>query len=333
MADFGQTLVMFPGQGSQQLGMATQLIRDFPLTQPVFEEAEDVLGLPLRKVMADGPLELLTSTRYAQPAIFVVGLAYLAVLRAEIGLTSSYYAGHSLGEITALVAADKLTFSAALVLVTARALAMQQVFPVQHAAMAAVLKMSYAELQLSCDEVIETLGAAPPIHHGGRELAHYLDIAAINSTQQMVVAGSKLAMSCLKQLVEQRKNDQVSQVRMINLAVSAPFHSRYMQPAQAALTETFGAIKWQSSPAQVIANISGEIPSSYTSEHLLHQISRPVQWHRTLSTALQRGVECFIELGHSRVLQRMWAAEECFQTQAARLMGTADLRNFLSSWS
>lgn len=330
MVSSEHTLVMFPGQGSQKVGMAQLILREFPAVKPLFEEAEDTLKQPLMRIMAEGPPARLAHTRYAQPCVFVVALAYHRVLQAETGLSSLYYAGHSLGEITALVAAGKLAPTVALQLVAARAHAMAAAFPTEHAAMAAIMPMSEAavrHLLVECNRVLAQ--AAPMQVRAGAELFHSLDISAINSTGQVVVAGSKHGLAVLQAMLNDPESRAVAGARRIKvrpLAVSAPFHSRYMEPARRMLTEPFEAAALQDSPARIIANVSGEVAHTYSAEHLLRQLTSPVRWHETLLTARAVGVRRFIALSHSSVLMRMWMAEDCFQSGAATMLSTADLK-------
>lgn len=326
------TLVMFPGQGSQKVGMAQLILREFPAVKPLFEEAEDTLKQPLMRVMADGPSDRLAHTSYAQPCVFVVALAYHQVLQAETGLASLYYAGHSLGEITALVAAGKLTLAAALAVVAARAHAMAEAFPTEHAAMAAIVHMSEAQVRHLLAQCNRVLAQVTPMQVPAGELPHSLDIAAINASQQVVVAGSQQGLTVLQAMLNEAAAPIASggkRVKVRPLAVSAPFHSRYMEPARRQLTELFAATSLQESPARIIANVSGEVTSPYSAEHLLRQITAPVRWHQTLLTARAEGVRRFIALSQSSVLMRMWAAEECFQSGDATMLGTADLRGAL----
>lgn len=316
-----RTGVIFPGQGSQKVGMA-RLSREFSQAALVFEEAEDRLKIPLRQVASQGPQSLLNSTVYAQPIILVTSLAHLRVLRSELDFQGDYYAGHSLGEITALVAAGVLSYEQALSFVSCRAQVMQQAFCAEHAAMAAVIGLGYDELKRLCKHAHERLCDAPALVHGSSRYPHMVDISAVNSSMQLVVSGSKRAVSTLKTLI----NQEHDRVRIIPLAVSAPFHSRYMNPAQIALSQVIQQLSFCTSH-QVIANVSGDLEDPYESQHLLKQITAPVQWFKTLKTALSCGVDRIVEVGHSRVLTRMWDCEPV--AKHLSLYSTADIGEFI----
>lgn len=327
-----KTLVMFPGQGSQYVGMANELEREFPVSRFLFEEAEDALRFPLRKLMRQGPESQLRLTAYAQPATLVTSYAHWQVVSQETAVQDAWFAGHSLGEITALVAACKLSFAEALRLVRRRAHAMQAAFPEQHASMAAVINVPQEVLFESLEAASGTLMDAhnlPPLMGAGGSLEHMVDLSAINSRHQMVVAGSKDAIRCLQKITARKIGElQLPKSRFVPLAVSVPFHSRYMIAARRSLEELFRTASWQQSGTKVIPNVTGQIcGKGYGAEELLAQIHQPVQWLKTFETSLAHQITRFIEVGSATVLQKMWAREPL--PEGSLMEGTKDLTEFV----
>ena len=327
------TLVMFPGQGSQYVGMANELEREFPATRFLFEEAEDVLRFSLRKLMRQGPESQLRLTTYAQPATLVTSYAHWQVVSQETAVQDVWFAGHSLGEITALVAACKLRFAESLRLVERRAHAMQAAFPEHHAAMAAVIGVPPEVLFEALEEASGTLREArnlPTLIGADGPLEHMVDLSAINSHYQMVVAGSKDAIRCLQKITARKIGElQLPRSRFIPLAVSAPFHSRYMIAASHSLEELFRGASWQLSEAEVIPNVTGQrcTGKGYGAGELLAQIHQPVQWLKTLETSLAHQITRFIEVGSTTVLQKMWDKEPL--PEGCLMEGTKQLTEFV----
>lgn len=277
-----RTLAMFPGQGSQFVGMGKQLLADFPYVKTAFEEAEDATKLNLRALCFDGPEEDLKLTANTQPCILTVSVATWRVLVNEAGFKPAFFAGHSLGEYSAVVAAGKLSLSDAAGLVRKRGEAMQAAVPPGVGAMAAVMNLAGEDLKKKC------AGVSKP----GR----VVEVVNFNSPQQLVVAGHKAAVDELCQKLE------AAGVRFVMLAVSAPFHSSLMAPAREKMTALLNAAKFTATVAPVIANLSGKVAADYGPKYLIEQINSAVLWTQTLETAQAAECDAYVEVGPGKVL-------------------------------
>lgn len=275
-------LAMFPGQGSQFVGMGKALVGDFPSTKLIFEEVEDACGVSIRNLCFEGPEEELKLTANTQPCILAVSVAKWFVISSETGMVPTAYAGHSLGEYSALVASGKLSLSRAAFLVRKRGEAMQAAVPEGRGSMAAILKYPAAELEELCGRISST--------HGCVQVVNY------NSKDQLVVAGQTDAVKHLLLCLDELK------VRCVTLPVSAPFHSSLMSPAKNSMTPLLDASEIVPNDAQIIANLTGKPVVDYDTSFLVKQIDSPVLWTHTLESALEMGIETYIEVGPGKVL-------------------------------
>lgn len=275
-------LAMFPGQGSQYVGMGQQLLDTFPYVKSVFEEAEEACHLPLRRLCLEGPESELKLTAHTQPCLLAVSVAYWRVLTQESDLRPSLFAGHSLGEYSALVASGKLSLARAAYLVHERGRAMQEAVPAGLGAMAAVMKMASDQLEALCEK-----------HSQGPER---VEIANYNSDAQLVVAGHAKAVASLCDELKEL------QVRTVALPVSAPFHSSLMRPAREHMKDLLEASHIKANDAGIIANLTGELVRDYSVRYLIEQIDSPVRWIQTIEAAQNLGVTRFIEIGPGKVL-------------------------------
>ncbi|NLM37820.1 MAG: ACP S-malonyltransferase [Firmicutes bacterium] len=267
---------LFPGQGSQYVGMGASLYREFALARSIFAEAEEVLGLPLRQYCFEGPLAELTETRIAQPAILTVEYIIYRLLAAE-GVVPAWVAGHSLGEYAALVAAGTLTFADALSLVQKRAEHMAAV-PVE-GGMAAVINYPFAKLEALVKEL-----AAEGI----------IALANFNSPTQIVVSGEKRLVEALVARIAEEKGG-----RAIPLAVQGAFHSRLMKPAAERFRMDLAGTTFRPLQTPLISNVTAEeVTAAADLPSLLEkQIYSPVQWEATTRRLLASGCDLFLELG------------------------------------
>ncbi|HHW11683.1 MAG TPA: ACP S-malonyltransferase [Firmicutes bacterium] len=267
---------LFPGQGSQYVGMGASFYAEFALARSIFAEAEEVLGLPLRKYCFEGPLTELTKTRIAQPAILTVEYIIYRLLTEE-GVAPTWVAGHSLGEYAALVAAGTLTFADALQLVQKRAEYMAAV-PVD-GAMAAVVNYPFAQLEAMVKEL-----AADGI----------IELANFNSPTQIVVSGEKQLVEALVARITEEKVG-----RAIPLAVQGAFHSRIMEPAAKRFHDDLARTNFLPLKTPLISNVTAEeVTSPDELPSLLEkQIYSPVQWEATTRHLLASGCDLFLELG------------------------------------
>jgi len=275
-------LAMFPGQGSQYVGMGKDLCEKFDVARNTFSEADEFLGFKLSNLCFDGPEEDLKLTANQQPAILTTSIAIWRVLTSETPLSPALYAGHSLGEYSALVAAGKLDFEQSVQLVRKRGQAMQRAVPEGTGAMAAVIGFDPEALIERCGAVDSELGK--------------VEVVNFNSSQQQIVSGHKEAVEALVRALAQEK------VRCTSLPVSAPFHSSLMAPAREEMTAELEETPLLSTERSVIPNLTGKNSRPYTIDNLIKQIDSPVLWTDTLKTAVEEGCDTFFEIGPGKVL-------------------------------
>jgi [acyl-carrier-protein] S-malonyltransferase len=278
-----KTAFIFPGQGSQQVGMGKQLGEAHPVARQVFEEADCVLGMRLASLCFEGPDEELRLTVNTQPAILTASIAALRVLEAR-GVRADFVAGHSLGEYTALVAAGSLRFDDALRAVRKRGLYMQEAVPPGEGAMAALIGIDIGIVKSICAEA-SSLGVCAP--------------ANINSPNQTVIAGHRPAV---ERAVNMAKSSGAK--RAVMLAVSAPFHCELMKPAAERLESIFNEIVFADLTMPLVTNVDAELITCGRAarDALLRQVASPVRWTESVNRLLDEGVTRFIEVGPGKVL-------------------------------
>ncbi|WP_283152241.1 ACP S-malonyltransferase [Guptibacillus hwajinpoensis] len=280
----GKIAFLFPGQGSQAVGMGQDFMEAYSVSKDVFTEADHRLNFELTKLIMNGPIETLTRTENAQPALVTTSVAVLEALR-EKGITADYTAGHSLGEYSALVASGALSFSDAVFAVRNRGLYMEEAVPSGEGAMAAIMGMEREELQQVVDEVSASTDT--------------VQLANLNSPGQIVISGAKAGVEKASEVAKEK-----GARRVIPLQVSGPFHSSLMKPAADQLSGILEAIEIKDASIPVIANVTAE-PSTSAEEiqnHLLKQIYSPVLWEDTVRKLMDLGVDTFIEIGPGNVL-------------------------------
>jgi [acyl-carrier-protein] S-malonyltransferase len=273
---------LFPGQGSQAVGMTRELFEHNDSARALLERAFQVLP-GLETLMFEGPEDALKLTENAQPALVASSVACYRAWRAATGLTPNYAAGHSLGEFSALVAARALEFDDALRLVRARGHYMQAAVPVGEGAMAAVLKLSLEEIR----ETLSTLEGA--------------EVANLNTPEQTVISGSVAGVAAATDALKARG------ARIIPLQVSAPFHSSLMQPARERLEKDLAITEFHDFYFPVIANVTAEAnaDSSSLPDLLSRQVTSSVRWVESVQKLVSLGVTEFIEFGPGTVLTGM----------------------------
>ncbi|MGA2358374.1 MAG: ACP S-malonyltransferase [Terriglobales bacterium] len=274
---------LFPGQGSQAVGMGKELADNYPVARRTFEEADEALGYKLSRLCFAGPEEKLKLTEITQPAILTASVAAWRVLQ-EKGLKPDFVAGHSLGEYSAHVAAGTLTFADAVRTVRNRGKYMQEAVPVGVGAMAAILGMSL-------DKVNEIASAAAQ-----REVCQ---TANINSPEQIVISGNAGAVERAIKLAHER-----GAKKAVSLPVSAPFHCSLMQPAQDRLAEDLRTLRFQDPACAVVSNVDAAVVVSAQAarEALIRQVTGTVRWAPSLRLLIDKGVSLFIEVGPGKVL-------------------------------
>ena len=278
-----RTAFIFPGQGSQQVGMGRDLADTQPVSGQVFEEADRVLGIRLSSLCFEGPDEELRLTVNTQPAILTSSIAALRALEAR-GARADSVAGHSLGEYTALVAAGSLKFGDALGAVRKRGLYMQEAVPPGEGAMAALIGIDVESVRAICAEASSRGVCAP---------------ANINSPNQTVIAGHRPAVERAVELAKAK-----GAKRAVMLAVSAPFHCELMKPAAERLAALFDETVFSDLRVPLVTNVDAELitAGAEARDALLRQVASPVRWSESIKLLLDEGVTRFVEVGPGKVL-------------------------------
>lgn len=275
---------IFPGQGSQQVGMGKDLCENFKVAKEAFEEADEALRLKISSLCFDGPEEELKLTANTQPAILTVSVSALRVLQLETDLSPSLLAGHSLGEYTALVAGEAVDFAEAVRAVRARGQFMQEAVPVGEGALGALLGLDEAEVSSICEEAAQ---------------GEVLTPANFNCPGQIVISGHTGAVTRAVDLATER-----GAKRAMLLPVSAPFHSPLMKPAGERLKEVLEGMAVRDAQIPVVANVDAEPNASADRivKLLTQQVSAPVRWEESMRRMLSEGISRFVEVGPGRVL-------------------------------
>ena len=275
---------LFPGQGSQVVGMGKDLCDRFAVARAVFAEADDVLRVPLSKLCFEGPLEELTLTANTQPALLTMSWALTRVLASEFALAPSWVAGHSLGEFSALVAAGALTFADGLRVVRERGCAMQAAVAPGIGSMAAVLGLDLDRIARICVEAADGQVVSP---------------ANLNGGGQIVIAGHREAVERALSLAKER-----GATRVMVLPVSAPFHCALMAPAAARLDRALEAITISPLRCPVITNVEARACTGpgRVKELLVAQVCSVVRWQESVEELARLGCRAAIEVGPRRVL-------------------------------
>ena len=276
--------LIFPGQGSQYVGMGKDLYDRSPAAKQVFQEANEVLGYDLTALCFQGPEEDLKLTANTQPAILTVAVAALRMMQAERQLAPLAAAGHSLGEYGALVAAGGLRFRDAVRLVHLRGRFMQEAVPVGVGAMAAVMGLSPAEVEALCREASQ---------------GEILSPANFNSPGQIAVSGHATAVKRAVEIVAKQAGKKA-----VLLPVSAPFHCALMKPAAEKLREAFSTVETGELAFPVVSNVEADdYPGKDRIKELLfRQVDHPVRWEESMQKLVAMGPELILEVGPGKVL-------------------------------
>lgn len=275
---------VFPGQGAQKVGMVKDLYDQYAMVREVFEEADDALGFSLTKLCFEGPDEELMKTYHTQPAILTASVACYRILVAE-GIKPDIVAGHSLGEYSALVAAQVMSFADAVRTVRLRGQFMQEAVPLGEGAMAAIMGLDDERIAAICADISSVGGVVEPVNY--------------NCPGQLVIAGSTKAV---QQATEELK--KAGAKRAVMLHVSAPFHSSLMQPAAKRLGEVLHDLTLQQATIPVVLNVTGqpETDAAAIKEALVKQAASPVLWITCTQTMKNMGADVLVEVGPGKTL-------------------------------
>ena len=279
----GAIAFLFPGQGSQAVGMGKDLAEKYPIARQTFEEADEALGYTLSQLCFEGREEQLRLTEVTQPAILTASIAALRVLEGRMP-RPAYVAGHSLGEYSAHVAAGTLSFADAVRTVRCRGKYMQEAVPLGVGAMAAILGMDVEKVTAVCRDAAQ---------------GEVCDPANINSPQQIVISGHTSAVERAAKLASQRgaKRAQL-------LTVSAPFHCSLMKPAQDRLEADLNALTFHKPVFPVVSNVDAKLISDFdpARDALIRQVTGSVKWDQSMRLLMASGVQTFVEVGPGKVL-------------------------------
>ncbi len=285
------TAYVFPGQGSQAIGMAQALATAFPVAREVLQEVDEALGQKLSQLMAEGPEDALTLTENAQPAIMAASLAAFRVMQKEMGITlpgsAMLVAGHSLGEYSALTAAGALSITDAARLLRVRGQAMQAAVKPGAGQMAAIIGPELVAVR----EIVQEAATQLP--------GEVVEIANHNAQNQIVISGSVAGVERAMQLAK-----EAGAKRALALAVSAPFHCSLMKPAAEKMREALAAAKIAAPLVPVVANVTAQAVSDPNQiRHLLvEQVTGMVRWVDSILYMQQQGITRLVEIGHGQVL-------------------------------
>ncbi|WP_368929473.1 ACP S-malonyltransferase [Bacillus pumilus] len=275
---------LFPGQGSQKIGMGKDLFEQEAVSKAVFEEADKTLGFDLSSMIFEGEAEELTLTYNAQPALLTTSIAILKKFE-ESGIKADYAAGHSLGEYTALVAAGALSFQDAVYAVRKRGELMNEAVPAGEGAMAAILGLDQTALLEVTKKVTES--------------GHLVELANLNCPGQIVISGTAKGV----ELASEKAKEKGAK-RAIALEVSGPFHSALMKPAAEKFTDVLSKLDISDAKTPVISNVTADIVTSRDAieTKLIEQLYSPVRFEESVERLIDLGVTTFIEIGPGKVL-------------------------------
>ncbi len=281
--------ILFPGQGSQTVGMGLEFYNNFEIVKKIFKEADEKLNYDISKIILEGPDDKLKLTQNTQPAILVVSYSIFSVLKNEFGFdlsSTKYFAGHSLGEYSALVCSESLKFNDALFLLYERGKCMQEAVPIGRGTMIAVLGSKIDEIKDFINSV---------------NVQGVCEIANDNAEGQIILSGDLEKMNNLKDILKENKK------KFIPLNVSAPFHCSLMKPAALKMKDKINLVKFQKPNFDIVSNVTS-VPERNPEEIkklLIDQICSTVRWRESIINMSQENVTNFVEIGPGKVLSSM----------------------------
>ena len=281
--------ILFPGQGSQIVGMGSEFYNKFEIVKKIFKEADEKLNFKISKIILEGPEEKLKLTQNTQPAILTVSYAIFSVLKKEFNFdfkSTKFFAGHSLGEYSALVCAESLKFSDALFLLFERGKAMQEAVPVGQGSMIAVLGLKINEIN-DLIKKVKTDGVC--------------EIANDNADGQMIISGDNKSINSLQIILKENKK------KFIPLNVSAPFHCSLMKPAAVKMKEKINSVNFKKPLFDIICNVTSQPENNAENikKLLIEQICSTVRWRESVINMSKEKIMNFIEIGPGKVLSGM----------------------------
>ena len=305
--------VIFPGQGSQMIGMGKEFYDKFKIVKHLFEKADDVLGIPLSKIILEGPKEKLDLTTNTQPAIFLISYSIFQVIKKEFNINlhkAKFFAGHSLGEYTALVCAGALDFEDALFLLHERGKAMQEAVPIGSGGMLAVLGTELNEI----NKIIL-----------GLKNNKVCEIANDNAEGQIIISGNIESIEELQNILKQNKR------KSIKLPVSAPFHCSLMKRAADKMKDKIDTIKFKSLSHSIVSNVTakGEQDTNNIKKLLVEQIYSKVRWRESILYMVSTGITEFVEIGPGKVLSGL-VKRIAKDKKSNNINSINDIKNFLT---
>ena len=308
--------LLFPGQGSQIVGMGSEFYENFDIVKTIFKEADEKLNYSISKIILEGPENELQLTQNTQPAILTVSYSIFKVLKEEFGFefkNFTYFAGHSLGEYSALVCAKSLSFNDAVYLLNERGKAMQEAVPVGKGSMLAVLGIKAEEL----NNMIKNINLKEGI----------CEIANDNANGQIIISGDKDSVQSFQNLLKEKK------IKTIPLKVSAPFHCSLMKPAAEIMKNKINKVKFNDPIFEIINNVTARVEknSNTIKDLLINQIYSTVRWRESLINMEYAGVKNFIEIGPGKALigmvKRTITNSNCFSINSI-----ADIKNLINEF-
>tara|TARA_Y100000992_G_C21255981_1_gene488548 strand:+ start:467 stop:1408 length:942 start_codon:yes stop_codon:yes gene_type:complete len=282
--------LLFPGQGSQIVGMGSEFYNNYDLVKEIFSQADEKLKFPISKLILEGPEDELQLTKNTQPAILTVSYSIYKVLKSEYNYNINlfkYFAGHSLGEYSALVCSEALNFSDAIFLLHERGKAMQEAVPVGKGSMLAVLGTTIEEIELLIESEKEKKGVC--------------EIANDNANGQIIISGDIEKVKAIQVSLKMKK------IKSIPLRVSAPFHCSLMKPAAEIMKEKIYNTNFNNPKFQIVNNVTAkpEVNSENIQKLLVNQIFSTVKWRESIIYMAGKGIKNFIEIGPGKALTGM----------------------------
>lgn len=305
--------LLFPGQGSQLVGMGSEFFKNFKLVKKIFNEADEKLNYSISKIILEGPADQLQLTKITQPAILTVSYSIFTILKKEFNFNLNkikFFAGHSLGEYSALVCSGALAFSDALFLLHERGKAMQEAVPVGKGSMIAVIGVKIDEV----NNLIKSI----------KDKTNVCEIANDNADGQVIISGDSDSIILFQKVLKENN------IKSIPLKVSAPFHCSLMKPAAEKMSKKIENINFNKSKINIVNNVNAcvEENSNKIKELLTNQIFSTVKWRESIINMSKAGVKNFVEIGPGKVLTGM-VKRTIKQANYFSINSISDIKNFI----